>query len=82
MVEKVAVNRDQTTEFCQNQLELWRTVMLTKIGILTIRSTATFAPSLLEITKIIRQAQGSLRLLKANVNPSLVVGNLLLSYPF
>jgi len=83
LLEKTVFNREQTIEFCQNQLEAWRRLIFIKTGILKEEKTPDFVPlSLLEITKTIRQIESSLRLLKANVNPNLVTGNLLLSYPF
>lgn len=82
-VEKTIYNRDQAFEFCQNQLEAWRRLILIKTGILKEEKTPDLISlSLLEITKTIRQIESSLRLLKANVNPNIVAGNLLLSYPF
>jgi len=83
IAEKVSSSREQTLEFCQNQLLVWRTLLLTKTGIL--KMTPAEIPnqlSLLEIARIIHEIQQSLRFLESNVNHQLIVGNLLLSYPF
>jgi len=82
IAEKVAINRDQTMEFCQNQLELWSLLMQQKAGILKTTKKTVMELSWLEIVGIIKQIQLSLHFLKQNVNPQLVVGNVLLSYPF
>lgn len=59
--------RDEAENFCQIQLFLWREILLKNPN-----------P---EISKIIRQIQKTLKLLKANVNYRLALENLLLSYP-
>jgi len=59
--------RDEAEKFCQIQLFLWREILLKN-------------PSP-EISKIIRQIQKTLKLLKANVNYRLALENLLFSYP-
>jgi len=82
IAEKTAVNREQTMAFCQNQLELWRLIMQQKAGILKTTQKTVSELSWLEIVRIIKQIQLSLHFLKQNVNPQLVVGNVLLSYPF
>ncbi len=82
IAEKTAANRDQTMVFCQNQLELWRLIMQQKAGILKTTQKTVSELSWLEIVGIIKQIQLSLHFLKQNVNPQLVVGNVLLSYPF
>ena len=82
MAEKMAPNRDQAQEFCQNQLEVWRLVMRQKAGLSKKQKEMAINLSLLEMAKIIDQIRLSLHFLKQNVNPQLVVGNVLLSYPF
>ncbi len=59
--------RDEAENFCQIQLFLWREILLKNPN--------------LEISKIIRQIQKTLKLLKANVNYRLALENLLFSYP-
>jgi len=82
MAEKMAPNREQAQEFCQNQLETWRLAMRQKAGISRGQKEITINLSLLEMTKIIDQIRLSLHFLKQNINPQLVAGNVLLSYPF
>ncbi len=82
MAEKMAPNRDQAQEFCQNQLEAWRLVMRQKAGLSKGQKEMAINLSLLEMAKIIDQIRLSLYFLKQNVNPQLVAGNVLLSYPF
>ncbi len=70
--------RDETLCFCQNQLVLWRAILLKKIkgkAFLTHLSNK-------EITTSLRQIEKTLNYLKANVNPRLALDNLLLLYPF
>jgi len=87
MAEKYAQDRQQATEFCQNQLIISREILRQKILSLPI----SHFPSLIshlslltptQIVHLLHQIQQSLVLLKANINPHLVVDNLLLSYPF
>lgn len=59
--------REEATLFCQKQLVYWHEQLTTKPNAQT--------------TRILREIQKSLKYLSANVNPRLVLENLLLSYP-
>jgi DNA polymerase III gamma/tau subunit len=89
LAENYAQTGDQTREFCENQLVIVREILRQKILSLptshlssldfTRDKPLTLTPT--QIVKILRHLHQSLRLLEANVNPHLVLGNLLLSYP-
>ncbi len=74
MAEEYSQNRKQAIEFCQIQLTTLREALRKKISL-----SPPTTP--IQITKTLHLIQQSLQLLKANANPQLVVGNLLLSYP-
>lgn len=67
LAEKYVYNKDQAVDFCSGQLFFWRSRLREKKS--------------LQAVQAIRLIQASLRFLKANVNPRLVVANLLISYP-
>lgn len=67
LAEKYVYNKDQAVDFCSGQLFFWRSRLREKKSLQTVQT--------------IRLIQASLRFLKANVNPRLVVTNLLISYP-
>jgi DNA polymerase-3 subunit delta' len=75
IAEEYSQNREQAVEFCQIQLLTLRKILRKRI----------FSPSsnvpIIHITQAIHQVQQSLELLKSNVNPQFVIGNLLLLYP-
>lgn len=68
---EMATSRDQAIHFCQVQLFIWRQQMLKE----------NKKERQVKIVAVIRQLQQALRMLEANVNPKLIVENLLLHYP-
>ncbi len=79
LAENYVRNRDQALQFCQNQLIILREVLRQR----SLSTTTNHQPlTTSHLVFLLHQIQRSLVLLKANVNPSLVVENLLLFYPF
>jgi len=74
-------NKDEAISFCQTQLLLWREILLKKIKQANRSQEQLSQLSIQEITSTLRQIEKALQYLKANVNPRLVLDNLLLSYP-
>jgi len=80
LVEKYSWNREQTLSFCQNQLLFLRELLHQKTyNPKSIRHQISLNTA--QIAKMMRSLQKSLILLKNNVNPRLLIENLLLSYP-
>ncbi len=73
--------RDEAIAFCQNQLCLWREILLKKIKQPQSLKSRLNRLSSREITTTIRQLEKTLQFLKANANPRLCLDNLLISYP-
>ena len=67
LAENYAGNQALAKEFCTKQLLFWREQLREKKSLKTVQT--------------IRLIQASLRFLKANANPKLVIANLLISYP-
>lgn len=79
LAEKYSQNQEQALEFCQNQLLFLREILHQKIynskSILCQINLKTT-----QIARIMHSLQKSLILLKNNVNPRLLIENLLISY--
>jgi len=84
IAEKYTQNREQAIDFCQKQLIAFREILRQKTLSDQKKQDKNYFPSLKInlILKILHQSQQSLRFLKANIQPRLVIENLLLSYPF
>lgn len=82
--EKITKNRDQASQFCQNQLFLWREIMLAKTA-----SSSSANPLMRRLLKLklsqiifgLKAVQRTLNLVEANVNHRLTIEALLLSLP-
>ncbi|MCX6726090.1 MAG: hypothetical protein NT052_02135 [Candidatus Shapirobacteria bacterium] len=77
LAEKDFYNKEQANDFCQKQLVFLRENLISQILLKNSQITLKKA----QITKLLHSLQKSLILLKANVNPRLLIENLLLSYP-
>lgn len=86
IAEKYAQKRDQTVEFCQNQLIAFRKLLRQKILSSPLSSNQPIIRNsqltLNQVRHLLHQIQQSLELLQSNANPRLIIDNLLLSYPF
>ncbi len=80
MVEKYSQNQEQALEFCQNQIFFLRELLRQKIQD-SKKNHRQNNLGVKQIAKIIHNLQKSLILLKSNVNPRLLIENLLISYP-
>jgi len=80
LAEKYSQNQEQALAFCQNQLLFLRELLHQKTYKPNLRSRQ-INRNITQIAKIMRSLQQSLVLLKSNVNPRLLIENLLLSYP-
>lgn len=69
LAEKYSQNQEQALEFCQNQLLFLRELLRQENNLKTT-----------QIARMMRSLQKSLILLKSNVNPRLLIENLLISY--
>lgn len=74
IAERQSPNRHEAVAFCQKQLLTWRKILRKKAPL-----SANLSPK--QIAKTLRQLYQSLLLLNANVNPRLVIENLLFFYP-
>jgi len=80
LVEKYSQTQEQALEFCQNQILFLREILRQKVQN-SKRNSPQISLETKQIVKIIRRLQKSLILLKDNVNPRLLMENLLISYP-
>lgn len=79
LAEKYSQNQEQALEFCQNQLLFLREILHQKTyHPKSIRQQINLKTT--QIARIMHSLQKSLILLKNNVNPRLLVENLLISY--
>lgn len=67
MADRLAASRHQAIDFCRQQIVYWQSQLLTQ--------------KKPQITNILREIHNAQIMLHHNVNPGLVIGNLLLSYP-
>lgn len=70
MASEIAKTRQQAIEFCQTQLIVWREIMIKEAS----------KNKKKEFGRIIRKVNKALIMLKANINPKLVIEDLLLKY--
>lgn len=80
LMEKYSQTREQALEFCQNQILFLRETLRQKVQN-SKTNHRQISLNAKQIVKIIRRLQKGLTLLKDNVNPRLLIENLLLSYP-
>jgi len=80
MAEKFSQTPQQALDFCQSQLITLRTLMRQQILSPVADPKKAFNP--LKMARICRHLQKSLTLLKGNINPRLLIENLLISYSF
>ena len=73
--------KDEALSFCQNQLVLWREILLKGVRQAKRSQDPLSQLSTQAMMNVLRQIRQALRYLKANVNPRLVLDNLLLAYP-
>lgn len=79
LAEKYSQNQEQALEFCQNQLLFLREILHQKTyNPKSIRQQINLKTT--QIARIMHSLQKSLILLKNNVNPRLLIENLLISY--
>lgn len=77
LAEKDFYNKEQVTDFCQKQLVFLRENLLSQILLKSSQTSLKKAQTI----NLLRSLQKSLIFLKANINPRLLIENLLLSYP-
>jgi tRNA(Met) C34 N-acetyltransferase TmcA len=78
LAEGLAQNRDQATKFCQNQLWLWRKMLLNQANSAKKQKNL---PSPHKVLQVLKAIQSTVVLLEANVNPRLAIEALLVSFP-
>jgi DNA polymerase III delta prime subunit len=76
MSEEYSQTKEKAVEFCQNQLLTLRKVLHQE----TDKTSVKIALKPVQIAKIMRSLQKALVLLKSNVNPKILLENLLISY--
>lgn len=77
--EKYSQNNQEVLDFCQNQIRTLRKLLYQEVKKEKNLPLMNLTPR--QMTKILRSLQKALFLLKSNINPRLLLENLLISYP-